>query len=46
MYRLAKEEGMELGVFITKKFNKDTRMNHVSLSWVNPILTCTGCQML
>jgi hypothetical protein len=43
MYPLVKEEGMELGVLITKKFNKDKRMNHVSLSCVNPILPCTGC---
>jgi MoaA/NifB/PqqE/SkfB family radical SAM enzyme len=36
MYRLAKEEGMELGVLITKKFNKDKRTTGYIIAYIEP----------
>ena len=36
MYRLVKEPGMELGVLITKKFNKDKRTTGYIIAYIEP----------
>ena len=36
MYRLVKEQGMELGVLITKKFNKDKRTTGYIIAYIEP----------
>ena len=36
MYRLVKEVGMELGVLITKKFNKDQRTTGYVIAYIEP----------
>jgi len=36
MYRLVKESGMELGVLITKKFNKDKRTTGYIIAYIEP----------
>jgi hypothetical protein len=36
MYRLVKEEGMELGVLITKKFNRDKRTTGYIIAYIEP----------
>ena len=36
MLRLVKEAGMELGVLITKKFNKDKRTTGYIIAYIEP----------
>ena len=36
MYRLVKEVGTELGVLITKKFNKDKRTTGYVIAYIEP----------